>query len=355
MMGAQTGLRPPAGAPGALASIAASREVEEVRAAMVIARTFPRDHMQAMDRLLNACTRPSLAEAGLYTYSRGGSDVSGPSIRLAEAAAQCWGNIQFGIREIEQKDGESVVEVYAWDIETNTRPNKTFHVPHERHTRRGVQRLTDPRDIYELVANQGARRLRACILSVIPGDVIEAAVAQCRVTMAASADTSPEAQKALLESFAEFGVTKAQIEKRIQRRIDAIQPAQVVMLRGVYRSLKDGMSKAADWFESDTQGSANGITPPPQLAEGAPAMPALRNAPTSTAAVPQAAPEPIQAAPTAPPAAAPEAEPQRRQRAPRPVPVAQAEAPAAEAPAEAPEPPADDETVGEVVEQEQFL
>jgi len=151
-----------------------------------------------------------------------------------------------------------------------------------------------------------------------------------------------------------FVVTKAQIEKRIHRRIDAIHPAQVVMLRGVYRSLKDGMSKAADWFESDTQGSSNGITPPPQLAESAPAMPALRNAPVSTAAVPQAAPEPIQAAPTAAPAVAPEAEPQRRQRAPRPVPVAQSEAPVA-APAEAPEPPADDETAGEVVEQEQFL
>lgn len=307
---------------------------------MMIARSFPRDHMQATERLLNACTRPSLAEAGLYTYSRGGSDVSGPSIRLAEAAAQCWGNIQFGIREIEQRDGESVVEAYAWDIEANTRPNKTFHVPHERHTRRGVQQLTDPRDIYELVANQGARRLRACILSVIPGDVIEAAVAQCRATMMASADTSPEAQKVLLERFGEFKVTKSQIEKRIQRRIDAIQPAQVVMLRGIYRSLKDGMSKPADWFEPDAS-TTGGITPPPQLSEPT-QQPAA--APAATPAAPEPQPEP---------AAAEEAPQRARPRAARPVPVAAA-TPAQEAPAEPAEAatePGDDDSV----EQAQFL
>ena len=353
-MSAPVGIKPPAGAVGALTSIAASREVEEVRAAMVIARTFPRDHMQAMDRLLNACTRPSLAEAGLYTYSRGGSDVSGPSIRLAEAAAQCWGNIQFGIREIEQNDGESVVEVYAWDIETNTRPNKTFHVPHERHTRRGVQRLTDPRDIYELVANQGARRLRACILSVIPGDVIEAAVAQCRITMSASADTSPEAQKVLLERFAEFGVTKAQIEKRIQRRLDAIQPAQVVMLRGVYRSLKDGMSKTADWFEADTQTSTGGITPPPQLQE-------------AQAAPVEAQAAPVAAEPVAEPVAAPVAQEkparvigrQARPAATAAPAAAPATAAAPAAPAEDPEPvPGHELTAadtGETVQQDDFL
>jgi hypothetical protein len=205
--------------------------------------------MRANDQILNACMRPTLAEKALYTYSRGGQDVTGPSIRLAETLAQYWGNIQFGVRELEQGDGVSIVEAFAWDIETNVREVKIFQVAHERHTRKGVARLTDPRDIYELVANQGSRRLRACILGIIPGDVQEAAIDQCERTLEASADTSPDAQKALLERFAKFNITKNQIEKRIQRRIDAIQPAQVVDLRKVYCSLRDGMSKPEDWFE----------------------------------------------------------------------------------------------------------
>src|SRR5690606_23861025 len=125
----------------AMADAGQQREIAEVQAAMVIAKKFPRDPIEAMDRILQACTRPTLAEGALYSYSRGGSDVTGPSIRLAEVAAQCWGNVQFGIRELEQRNGESSVEAFAWDIETNTRQVKVFQVPHVRHTRQGAKRL----------------------------------------------------------------------------------------------------------------------------------------------------------------------------------------------------------------------
>lgn len=226
----------------------ASRAVAEVQAAMMIARMNPRDPVASMDRILNACTRPSLAESAIYSFARGGSDVSGPSIRLAEAMAQQWGNIKTSVREREQQSGMSVVQAIAWDLETGYQCDKVFHVAHERHTKKGVTKLTDPRDVYELVANQAARRLRACILAVIPGDVTEAAVKQCETTLHTSADASPETGQKMVAAFASFGVTKEQIEARIQRRLDAIQPAQVVALKKIYASLRDGMSIPADWF-----------------------------------------------------------------------------------------------------------
>src|SRR5690606_13682459 len=120
--------------------------------------------------------RPFLAQQAIYAYPRGPQTVTGPSIRLAEAMAQAWGNLDCGIREISQADGVSVAEAYAIDLETNIRISKTFHVRHVRDTKQGKKRLTDSRDIYELVANQGARRLRACILGILPGDVVDAAV-----------------------------------------------------------------------------------------------------------------------------------------------------------------------------------
>lgn len=239
----------------AVQEVAMQREIAEVQGAILMARKFPRNVVQALDRITIACQRPGLAEAALYTYARGGTDVTGPSIRLAEAIAQQWGNIQFGIRELDQRNGESTVEAFAWDIETNTRQIKTFQVPHVRYTRaKGNTKLLDPRDVYEMVANQGARRLRACILGVIPGDIIEAAIQQCESTMKAKADTSPEAIKKLIEAFAALGVTKDQLEKKLQRRVDAIMPAQVVGLRKIYNSLKDGMSSPADWFEGRDAG-----------------------------------------------------------------------------------------------------
>jgi len=104
-----------------------------------------------------------------------------------------------------------------------------------------------------MTANQGARRLRAAILAIIPGDVVDAAVNECEATLKAKADTSPEALKKLVDAFAVLKVTKEQIEKRIQRHIDAITPAQIVNLKKVYLSIRDGMSAPADWFEPATE------------------------------------------------------------------------------------------------------
>ena len=42
------------------------------------------------------------------------------------------------------------------------------------------------------------------------------------------------------------------IEKRIQRRLDAIEAAQIVGLKRIYASLRDGMSEAKDWFDIES-------------------------------------------------------------------------------------------------------
>ncbi|MDB6134211.1 MAG: hypothetical protein JWM59_2454 [Verrucomicrobiales bacterium] len=246
---------------GAMTAIESSRAVQEVQAAMIVAKRFPRDEVAAVDRIINACTRPALANSAVYQYSRGGTDITGPSIRLAEAIAQNWGNLQFGIRELESRDGESTAEAFAWDLQTNTRQTKTFQVQHLRYTRNGSKQLNDPRDIYELVANNGARRLRACILGVIPGDVVEAALAQCETTMAANADTSPEAQQKIVAAFGKYGVTKEQLEARIQRRMDSITAAQVIALRKIMSSLKDGMSSPEEWFPKLQGASSESVDP----------------------------------------------------------------------------------------------
>ncbi|WP_066111336.1 hypothetical protein [Gallibacterium salpingitidis] len=236
-----------------------ARESQEVQAMMIIAKRFPRDPVDAMDRILRACTRETLAQTAVYSYPKGGQNVEGPSIRLAETLAQEWGNIQYGIRELNQSNGESTVEAFAWDIQTNTRQVKVFQVPHIRYSKKGKTVLTDPRDIYELVANNGARRLRACILGVIPGDVVEEAVKQCSLTLQSKADVTPEGLKKMAETFTCFGVTKEMIADRFQCRFESIRPAQVVQLRKIYTSLKDGMSSPEDWFNTNLSSNANSL------------------------------------------------------------------------------------------------
>lgn len=246
---------------------ASTRAMAEVQAAAIMAKKFPRNQVQAIDRIRAACARPGLAGSALYSYARGGTEITGPSIRLAECMAQAWGNLQFGIREVEQRSGESTVEAFCWDLETNTRQTKLFQVRHERHTKQGARRLEDPRDIYELVANQGARRLRACILGIIPGDVVEDAVGCCEQTLQAKAEATPERIAKLLEAFAGMGVTRRQIEARIQRHVDSLTPSLMIQLGKIFTSMRDGMSSAADWFPPD-QDQAAGAAPKTTTAAG---------------------------------------------------------------------------------------
>ena len=231
-----------------------SRELAETQTKYLMAERFPRDEVAAMDRILNAFSRPTLAEKAAYQFARGGSDIAGPSIRAAEAMAQQWGNMETGWRELQRGTDPggvpySEVEAFCVDLQSRSSKRLQFIVRHWRDTKQGGYKLKDERDIYELCANQAQRRLRACILASIPGDVTEAAMQQADVTLKSKADTSPEAMHKMVEAFGAFGVTKELIEKRIQRRLDAIQPAQVVSLKRIYASLRDDMSEPRDWFD----------------------------------------------------------------------------------------------------------
>jgi hypothetical protein len=240
---------------GALVDIESARAVQEVQAAMIIAKRFPRDQTAAFSRIKEACKRATLAKEAMYAYPRAKTLITGPSIRLAEVIAQNWGNLQFGIRELSQKvtvdGGVSEVQAFAWDLETNTLQSKTFQVEHVRWKKEeGKVRLKDPRDIYELIANQGARRLRACILGVIPGDIVEAAVKQCEQTMEKGSD-KPIAERIrdMVTVFEQLGVSQKLIEKRLGHKVDTTIAAELVTLQKIYRSIKDGMAKPEDFFD----------------------------------------------------------------------------------------------------------
>ena len=243
---------------------AVSHELAEMQAQIYLAKQFPRDQMKSTERILTACQRPGLASVAVYSYAKGGTSVSGPSIRLAEEIARDWGNLECGWNELEREDDMSKVRAFAWDKETNVLKTLFFYVPHYRTTRQGRKRLTDEREIYELLANQAARRMRNCILALIPGDVVDAAVEQCERTMVTHCEITPDSIKKLIEAFEPFGVTKKQIEKRIQRNIESITPAQFVRMREIFTSLRDGVSDASDWFEisenEDDKANANSGT-----------------------------------------------------------------------------------------------
>ncbi|MGI3198471.1 hypothetical protein ACRJ4W_07400 [Streptomyces sp. GLT-R25] len=148
-----------------------SRAVAEVQAAVIVARQFPRNEAQAIAKMRTGFAQHSLAVRSFFRFRRGTSNVSGETIQFAKELARCWTNIHYGVHELRRDDaaGESEMQAWAWDLETNERASTTFIVPHTRWTKdSGGTRLEDPRDVYENNSNNGARRLREMIFSVLP-------------------------------------------------------------------------------------------------------------------------------------------------------------------------------------------
>lgn len=234
------------------AEMVASREAQEVQVAMIAAKKFPRDTIASYQRIMTDCQRSSLAEKAMYEFPRGGSMITGPSIHLARTLARGWGNLDSGFKVLDSKSNESTVMAYCWDLETNYRETKVFTVQHIRQTKKGAQILTDPRDIYEMIANQAARRERSCILSVIPADIVDAAVGQCNVTLQSGKDSKPLVDRVrdMIAIFQQqFSVTKEMLEAFIGCKVEAFSVQSVVRLRNVYNTLKDGSASVEQYFD----------------------------------------------------------------------------------------------------------
>ena len=233
------------------AEMVASREAQEVQVAMAAAKRFPRDPVTAYNHIMSDCMRKSLAEKAMYEYPRGGSMITGPSIHLARALARGWGNIKSGFKVLEETPKSSVVMAYCHDLETNYYEEKIFTVNHIRDTKKGGVSLTDQRDIYELVANQAARRERSCILSVIPADVVDAAIEQCKITLTSGAKMPlVDMVRALVQKYQEqCGVTVEMLEAFIGCKKEAFSIQSVIRLKNVYNTLRDGSASVEQYFD----------------------------------------------------------------------------------------------------------
>lgn len=226
---------------GQATAIEQSRAIAEVQAAIIVAQNCPRNIDRALADMRRACRQRGLAERAFYSFTRGGQTVSGPSVYLAKELARCWGNIQHGIAELRRDDegGYSEMQAFAWDLETNTRAAQIFIVPHKLDTRAGAKAITDLRDIYENNANQGARRVREAIFSVLPKWFTDEAEELCRQTLAGgSPEELRQRAETIVAQFARGGITAKQLEEKVGRSRAEWTGEDIAELGVLFQSLK---------------------------------------------------------------------------------------------------------------------
>ena len=220
-----------------------SRAAAEVQAAVVVAQQCPRSIPAAIAQMRESCRQKALAERAFYRYNRGGQAVTGPTVHLARELARVWGNMQYGITELRRDDvyGQSEMQAFAWDVQTNTRNVSTFIVPHRRDTSDGAKVLTDARDVYENNTNNANRRVREAILATLPSWFVEEAKDLCFAALK-NGGGKPLAKRIAdaIAHFENLGVSADQLEQKLGSAAAKWNEHDVTTLSVITKSLQRG-------------------------------------------------------------------------------------------------------------------
>lgn len=252
---------------GQATAVEQARAVAEVQAAVIVAQQCPRDMMRAWAEMRAACGRLALASRAFYSVPNRGT---GPSVHLARELARIWGNLDYGVRELRRDDerGESEIQAFAWDQQTNVRSTRSLIAPHARMKGRDRQPLTDLTDVYLNNQNIGARAVRECVFTVLPADFVAEAQDLCRATIE-KGDGQPLDKRIgdMVAAFGALGVSVAQIETRVGRRRGQWTPVDVADLAVVFSSIKRRDVTAEDEFPQERV-TADEVVKPKAAAKG---------------------------------------------------------------------------------------
>ena len=261
-------------------AIEQARAVAEVAAAVQVAQQFPRDVSRAIARMREECKQRALADRAFYSIPRSGGRVEGTTVHAARALAACWGNIDYGVRELRRDDdaGVSEMQAWAWDQETNVRSSRSFVVPHERmatdrKTRAKIrERLIDLGDIANNNNSVAARAVRETIFTVLPVWFRAEAEALLTETLHSNSDGHTVQQQAVAavdHYSAQHNVSRRQLEQRIGRHVADWTAADVAGLRVLSGELTRGEKRTADEFgpERLTAADITGSEPDPWATE----------------------------------------------------------------------------------------
>jgi len=231
--------------------------MQEIQGAMVMAKKFPRDERQVFSDVVSDMGRKTMALSATYKYKRGGTEIKGPSVKLARAIARRWGNLRWGT-EVIGDDGEHVtIESFAWDVQDHNK--KTMQDRFSKLVQRKVtdangEQITkwvvpDERDLRELINRRAAINERNCMLQIFPADLVEVAMTAARNTVENQIDDPKKEEKRLVLEFRKLGVSAKQLNDYVGSETWGIQ--DIADLQEVLTSIQEGNSSRDEYFRME--------------------------------------------------------------------------------------------------------
>lgn len=210
------------------------------------AKQYPRSVTEFKKEALAMATMDEeTAESCFYNLTRGGKEIQGPGVRLAEICGSAWGNMRYGARVIAEEGDFIVSQGVAHDLEKNVSA-----------TIENRRRITDKfgkkysSDMIAVTANASCSiALRNAIFKVIPKTYINDIYEAAKKVAIGDAQTLNQKRTNAIEYFAKMGVTKERILETLGKQgVEDIDLVDYEKLIGLKTAIKDGDTTIEEAF-----------------------------------------------------------------------------------------------------------
>lgn len=220
------------------------------------------------------------AAACFYALPRDGKTVVGPSARLAEIVASCWGHMRIEGRPIADDGRFLTARGMAWDLEKNV---AIAFETKRKITGRSGQRFSD--DMIMTTSNAATSiAIRNAVFKVVPSAFWRPIFEECRAAAVGKAETLANTRAKVLAHFGKLGVTPERIFGLLGvKGIEDVSLEHVESLRGLATAIKEGDTSIDEAFPLPTQAAPAdvGKSTLDKLADAMP-TPAAKAAPPPT-------------------------------------------------------------------------
>jgi hypothetical protein len=217
------------------------------------AKAFPRSLTQFKQKVMSMATIDAeVAESCTYVVPRGGKQITGPSVRLAEMVAAAYTNLRTGARVVYQDDKKIVAQGIVHDMENNIYHTEEVERsllqhewvddPNNPGKRKKSGKMTTVNEDMKILAGRAACAIayRNAIYKVVPAALIQDLYEKIQEVAKGTAETLVARRKKRVQFFRDLGVKDEQICAALEvKAIDDIDLEKLHILQGMVTAFKN--------------------------------------------------------------------------------------------------------------------
>jgi len=223
------------------------------------AKKYPRQLASVKAGMLSFATLDEETAAScFYTLPRGDKSIQGPSVRLAEIAVSCYGNLRAGSRVIATVTTGDTPHVIVQSVCHDLERNVAISIEKRRRIvgKKKNQGKIDEDDINLACNACAAIAFRDAVFKVIPGALIKPVFEQAKQVAIGDATTLSTKRLNAIDRFGKMGVSKERILGLLSKKtVDEVDVADLETLIGLYTAIKDGQTTIDDAFPAKAAAS----------------------------------------------------------------------------------------------------